>query len=429
MKSSHFLRVSSIILSFILSFLTVACTTTKEVKNPPQFKFVDVTLSKGIDNKGTIGIPVEPANTFSTEDAEVIACVKFENLTGEHKLRWSWYAPDGKLYYSTDNFPLKTSKEKYRKEVTAWHKLSINDEMAAKYPGDWQVNIYLDNNILASRSFMIEAIEDVDKLPKYTQKPNTQNWGLIIGIETYPNLPAVDYARKDMQTVREYFIRVLGIPEENIISLINDRATKSQIEGYLKGYLPKNLDKDTNLYIYFAGHGAPEIKKGDAYLIPYDGDNRFIEQTGYKLKAFYEDIHNLDIKRAFVFIDACFSGAAARGEKMLIAGARPALVHLEDIALLSDKVISLTASTGGQISNAYPEKKHGLFTFFLLSGLKGRADANEDGWVTVGELYNYVKDNVSRVSRRKGIEQTPVIIPSFDIVKGIDELKLSTVPK
>jgi uncharacterized caspase-like protein len=131
----------------------------------------------------------------------------------------------------------------------------------------------------------------------------------------------VDYARKDALIVKEYFIRVLGVPEENVISLIDSDATKARIEGYLKQYIPANVGKDTTPYVYFAGHGAPEIEKGEPYLVPHDGDTQFIEQTGYNLKTFYQDLDNLDIKRVYVFLDSCFSGVASRAAEMLAKGA------------------------------------------------------------------------------------------------------------
>ena len=97
--------------------------------------------------------------------------------------------------------------------------------------------------------------------------------------------------------IKDYFIRVMGVPEENIISIIDSDATKARIEGYLKQYIPSNVAKGTTLYVYFAGHGYPDMKKGDPYLVPYDGDPKFIEQTGYKLKSFYQDLDNLNIKK------------------------------------------------------------------------------------------------------------------------------------
>jgi hypothetical protein len=358
---------------------------------------------------------------------EVTAYLKFENMHGRHNIRWDWISPDGKVYLSTDNYPVEVSEGKFKKEYTTWHSLLIKDEKAAAHIGDWQVKIYLDGELHTTKPFTIIAADiDIEKLPQVSRTPNPSYWGLIIGIESYAKLPVVDYAKRDADLVRDYFVKILGIPDDNIIFLPDSDATKSTIEGYLKEYLPKNLEKSSTLYVYFAGHGAPDVEKGDAYLIPYDGDTRFINQTGYRLKDFYQHLMELNIERTYVFLDSCFSGVTARGEKMLLAGARPTLIHVEDVALTTNKVVSITASKGGQISNSYKEMKHGLFTYYLLSGLRGLADRDNDGWIGVGELYTYVKEKVDKTSRRKGIEQTPSLSPVFDLVEG---LKIGRVVK
>jgi uncharacterized caspase-like protein len=284
----------------------------------------------------------------------------------------------------------------------------------------------MDNDILSSQSFEIKPEINIDKLPNTIHEPNPENWGLVIGIENYAELPSVDYAEKDARLVHQYFVKILGIPEKNIITLIDSEATKGKLEGILRSYLPMNLNKNAILFVYFAGHGVPSLKDGDAFLVTYDGEPRFIEYTGYKLETLYADIDNLPIKRSIVFIDGCFSGASSRSDKMLIAGARPALIKVEDMAFSSDKIISLTASNGDQLSNAYPEKEHGLFTYFMLSGMRGAADANSDEIVTLDELYTYVNVNVVAVSRRSGLEQTPDILPGVD---AVEKIRISNVVK
>ena len=109
---------------------------------------------------------------------------------------------------------------------------------------------------------------------------------------------------------------------------------------------------------------------------------------------------------------------------MLIAGARPALIKVDGTKMPSDKIIAFAGSKGNQISSSYPEKEHGLFTYYLLKGLRGPADTDNDKTITLGELYSYVTTNVSKVSRRKGIEQTPVIMPVFDTLKDIHISKI-----
>lgn len=413
-------RLKASLILFSISLLVFACATSKQKQKMPPFKFEGTTLSKEINKSGDLGIPIEPTTTFYTEDEKVIALVRFENLAGKHNLRWEWYEPSGKLYYSTENFPFKTSRDKYLPVATAWHRLSINGDPAKNNPGQWEVKVFLDNELMDTRPFIVKVIKDSVQLPTdLAQRPYPKDWGLIIGIEDYAHLPNVDHARKDALIVKEYFIKVLGVPEENVISLIDSDATKARLEGYLKEYIPSNVGKDTTLYVYFAGHGAPGIKKGEPYLIPFDGDTRFIEQTGYKLVNFYKDLNNLKIQNVYVFLDSCFSGVASRAAEMLVKGARPALVHVKDVSPPSGSIISLNAASAGQMSNMYPEKEHGLFTYFLLRALKGEADSNDDGWTSVKEMYGYVKNNVTRVARRMGTEQTPIIMPSMNKLKDV----------
>ncbi len=85
---------------FLLLFI-FACTSTKEIKQPPQFTFEDPILSKGMYHKGTSSIPVDRTTTFSTDDTKVIAFLRLKNLSGKHTLRWDWYDPNGNLYHST----------------------------------------------------------------------------------------------------------------------------------------------------------------------------------------------------------------------------------------------------------------------------------------------------------------------------------------
>ncbi len=420
-------RLKAILILLVTSLLIFACASANQKQKMPPFKFGGTTLAKEINKSGDLGIPIEPDSEYYTGDDKIIALVRFENLAGKHNLRWEWYDPSGNLYYSTDNFPFKASRNKYLPLATAWHGLSINGDPAANNPGHWEVKVFLDNELMDTKPFLVKEYKDAILLPAgFAQKPYPKDWGLIIGIEDYAHLPSVDYARKDALILKEYFIKVLGVPEENIISLIDSDATKARLEGYLKEYIPSNVDQDGTLYVYFAGHGAPGKKKGEPYIIPYDGDTRFIDQTGYKLVNFYKDLNNLKIQNVYVFLDSCFSGVAARAAEMLVKGARPALVHVKDVGPPSGSIISLNAASSGQISNAYPEKQHGLFTYFLLRALNGEADSNDDGWTSVKETYGYVKRHVTRVARRMSTEQTPVLMPSL---KKLKDVAISKVPR
>ena len=377
-----------------------------------------MTLSKEIEVKTFNAAPKNPTTIFSPKDNEVVAFLKLENLWGVHTLRWDWFEPDGNLYYSTGDYPIKSPEGKYLREVTTWHKLSIRGEEAGNLMGDWTVKVLFDKEVLASRNFKIEM--EVEELPGIARRPNQKYWGFIISLENYHRLPSVNYAQKDAFLMKQYFVKVLGIPEANIIYLEDREATKAKIMQHLKTYFPRNTEKDSLLYVYFVGHGVLDERKENPFIIPYDGDIRLLEDTNYRLQNFLEDLENLQIKRSFVFLDTSFNGFAARNNNQILPYAKLALNKDRNPISSSDKVIAMISSSGGQGSNAYPEKGHGLFTYYLLRGLRGEAFKSRSGLKTLGELYTYVKNQVVKVSLERGMEQTPTLTPSLDKVKDVE---------
>ncbi|MDA3823458.1 MAG: caspase family protein [Bacteroidales bacterium] len=254
---------------------------------------------------------------------------------------------------------------------------------------------------------------DVDEPPMMQAKPNKNAYAIVIGVEKYrQKLPKADYAENDAKIMAEYLEKVMGYPEENIVTLINDRALKSDFEKYLGKWLPNNVEKDSSVFIYYSGHGAPNPKTGDAYLVPYDGDPSFIEETGYPLKRLYAKLDTLQAKEIIVVLDSCFSGAG--GRSVLAKGARPLVMNMDKQVLHSDRIAILSASSGSQISSTHEKEGHGLFTYFLLKGIK-------EGNSELGTLYNYLKPQVERIARKTyNNEQTPGLIAP----KGLLNLRL-----
>ncbi len=232
---------------------------------------------------------------------------------------------------------------------------------------------------------------DLDDLPP-ARAESKRRHAVVIGVERYrENLPRADFAAADARLAAEYFKRVLGVPEQNLALLIDERAAKSDFEKYFERWLPNRVEAGDEVFIYFSGHGAPNPAKGDAYLVPYDGDPTYIDSTGYSLKRMYENLAKLPAKSVLVAMDSCFSGAG--GRSVLAKGARP-LVTVAVLDELPAKITVLAASAGDQISNTYQEKGHGLFTYFLLKGLKQKG-ADLKG------VFEYLKPEVARFARRE----------------------------
>jgi hypothetical protein len=270
-----------------------------------------------------------------------------------------------------------------------------------------------------SGSTGIPIKSDIDDFPLSRAKPNKNAFAIVIGIEGYrQRLPRADFAAGDAKLMREYLTRALGYPEENVITLMNEQATKSDFEKYIEEWLPKNFEKNGSLFLYYSGHGAPNPRTGDAFLVPYDGDPNFIEKTGYPLKRLYEHLAKLPAKEVIVVLDSCFSGAG--GRSVLAEGSRPLVMNMPPTLASAKNMIIMAASSGSEISSSYRDKGHGLFTYFLLKGIKGEADANEDGRIDMEELYQYLKPQVQKIARRLyNNEQTPQLIAPESAMKGI----------
>jgi uncharacterized lipoprotein YajG len=253
---------------------------------------------------------------------------------------------------------------------------------------------------------------DVDELPLIRTKPNKNAYAIVIGIESYrQKLPRADFAVSDARLVSDYLSKVMGYPEENIVNLINEHANKSDFEKYFEKWLSNNVEKGGTVFVYFSGHGAPNPKTGDAYMVPYDGDPSFIDQTGYPLKKMYEALGKLPAKEIIVALDSCFSGAG--GRSVVAKGARPLVMNLHDNMLLSQNITVMSASSGDQISSTYDEKGHGLFTYFMLKGIKNEGVVRPDGSIAISNLFSYLKPQVERIARKQyNNEQSPQLIGS-----------------
>ena len=250
---------------------------------------------------------------------------------------------------------------------------------------------------------------DIERdIPQRTEDKN--RWGVIIGIENYRNVSPVSYAHRDAQWMKEYFMKVLGIPAANLYMKTDDAATLGELKAVFDkgGWLGKNAGKaNSEIYIYFSGHGVPDADGKQAYLLPYDGNPNYAFSTAYRLEQFYDNLSQIKAKNITVFLDSCFSGANRESE-IILADARAVFI-VADPQATAKHVSVFSAANGNQISSGYADMQHGLFSYFLMKGLRGEADSNNDKKITQKELYEYLQENVSTQARRMGREQDPTL--------------------
>ena len=254
---------------------------------------------------------------------------------------------------------------------------------------------------------------DIEKDLPVTKSKRKSALAVVFGVERYKLVSGVSFAKRDAYWAKEYFERVLGIPASRIYYRTDDDVGQAEFSKVFSpgGWLAKRIKPgQTEVYFYYAGHGSPDIKENKMYLIPYNGDPNYASLTGYELGRLYDQVAELGASSVTIFLDACFSGAN-RNNEMLLADARPIYVEVEG-PTAKGNVSVFAAATGKQISSAWPEKKHGLFTYFMLKGLRGEADRNADREITLDELSQYITGNVSETAGLLDREQTPQLLTS-----------------
>lgn len=256
-----------------------------------------------------------------------------------------------------------------------------------------------------------EVIElaDVDKNIPKTGFDGRNTLAVVIGVEDYKYAPKVDYARRDAQVFQKYAQSVFGIPKENIYFLTDVEATLGEFNKIFSrdGWLARRtVEDETHIVVYYAGHGAPDIRSETAYLIPYDIDPNYA-RTGFSINQLYSSLSSLKAKSVTVFLDACFSGKS-RNDKMLISGTRGVIIKTESSAFSAENMAVISASSNDEYSAAYPEKHHGIFTYFLLKALQ--ENAHKLNKLSVNDFFNSIKGSVTKRAGYLDKEQTPSLI-------------------
>jgi hypothetical protein len=226
-------------------------------------------------------------------------------------------------------------------------------------------------------------------------------WAVVVGVNTYTNLPHLKYAVKDARAFNDLLLENnLSLPE-NIFLVTDKQANIANLRTVLGTKLKQKAGKDDLVIIYFAGHGATERDSrspdGDGiekYLLPYDADPNNLYATALPMREISHILNRINSDRLIFIADACYSGASG-GRTVPLQGVRANLSDdfLNRIASGKGRVI-MTASGPNEVSVEDDELEHGVFTYHLIEAIKGKADYDTDGFVTVDEAYRYVSEEV-----------------------------------
>ncbi len=192
---------------------------------------------------------------------------------------------------------------------------------------------------------------------------------LIVSAEdsTIASEKKLDYASMDAQRLVRALTVAGKVDAQNIASLKNP-----SMEEFDKTVSALSKKKNQKFMFYFSGHS---------------NENGLHLRDGSITKSkFHELLAGLKSKLKIVILDSCFSGALkAKGAQR----AKPIELVQYNVDEPTGSVI-LTSSSGNELSYESEKLKGSIFTYHLVTGLYGQADSNNDGLVTIDELYNYV---------------------------------------
>lgn len=250
-------------------------------------------------------------------------------------------------------------------------------------------------------------------------------WVVSVGVSQFTESSiALQYADRDAQLFDEFFASSSGgsVPAERRVLLTNGQASRAAVLSTLTGIAKRTAPEDL-LVIFLATHGLPDAG-GDLYFLASDTDPKQLVATGLPQRDVEYALGKAPARRVALFVDACHAGGAGlsglANRRGLVLAETNRLVS--GIASASSGIALFSASSASESSVEGPQwgGGHGAFTHAVDLGLKGAADANHDGLVTIRELYDFV---YTRVSESTQGQQHPEIKGTFDNGLPIAEVR------
>ena len=285
-----------------------------------------------------------------------------------------------------------------------------------RYEGEWKNNAPDGKGIMYFESGVVYAAiwnagyptKKIDANPNQINKRRTKTenrveqsdevkiWAVIVGIASYNHMPTLKYTDDDAYQIYAFLKSPEGgaLPDDRISLLIDEAATRERILSEMDKTFSK-ADENDVIMLYYSGHGLP----GSFLPIDFDGYNNVLQHQEIK-----QILERSKAKHKIVFADACHSGSLLAMKSPFNATKMESF--FEGFEKTSGGTALFTSSKSEEISLETSGLRQGIYSHFLIRGLRGEADRNFDKIVTISELFSYVNRNVLSYSKNR---QTPVI--------------------
>ncbi len=352
-----------------------------EPLRPPQALF-DLSPSRP-----AVGDPVRFVDRSISTDGELLS--------------WAWEFGDG--WSSREREPLHRYEEPGEYVI----RLTVRDTEGLSHTVEYPISVSINPELV----------------------PIQKVWALLIGISSYEEVEPLDYAHRDAEQMAEWLVNH-GVPGDQIMLLTDETGSYATSVGVRLdtrpatlrnvreglGWLRRVAEREDLVLIHFSGHGVQGPDDGfdeedglDEFFVLHDTRAAAKEDTALRDDEFARFVDRIASEHVVIFFDSCYSGGLARSlssDAPATGGSRDVFNDLQ----LEGRVV-LSASTEDQEAFESHTLEHGVFTHFVLEGLRGAGDLNGDGHVTLWELYGYVRDQVPAfVSAERGKVQVPQMV-------------------
>jgi hypothetical protein len=243
---------------------------------------------------------------------------------------------------------------------------------------------------------------------------NGNQYAVVIGISDYRSAKIPDLRSAHLDA-RDFFATIndprntLNFRSDRVVLLTDEAATARNIRSALSRWLVRRVTRNDTAVIYFAGHGIydEDLSRGttrkEKYFLPVDFevDGRTYS-SGLPMEEITEYFERLEARNIIMIFDACRSGAADLGDRT------DELRRLSRTG--SGRSVNAILAAAKSTQESIDLSRNGLFTHFLLAGMRGAADTNSDQVVSVTEIGAYVSERVPpEARRRRNVNQEPVL--------------------
>jgi hypothetical protein len=259
-----------------------------------------------------------------------------------------------------------------------------------------------------------------------------RKYALIVGISKFSNnaggVSDLKYADADALALHKFLQTPAGgrFTPDNMLLLTNEQATLARLQQAMKGFVSQPAPDDLIL-IFFASHGDADPRaRQNLYFLTHDTDVDRMPETAFAMKDFKRMMdNNVRARRLVLLIDTCHSAGltGSRGETSRGINTNNLVnLYTEKLLYREEGKAVITSSDVNESSQEAPRwgGGHGVFTYFVLEGMRGMADLNVDRVVTVGELFRYVRQRVNTDTEG---QQNPRMLLGTN-----DDLALAAIP-